>query len=191
MTEKEFERYLDEVFETVVSYEARFESGSFEIGLLVSQNACRLFDRFGYVPHMIVDDPFNSESYLFGHRIAFVDSGSIPIVGGGELLIHPVVICNEIGVFPMQSELGDYIYFNGRLIQITGVDLINGSRSFRIEDIDVELSDRPNIAYDEWSEQIFYKVRDLESRKQKNDNLDKCVDTSAIQDYLSSIAIIQ
>lgn len=189
MSEKEFERYLEEVFEDVLSYDTRFSRENFEIGLLVSRAACMLFKKFGYIPRTITEDPFSRSSYLFGHRIAFVNSDTIPISGGGELLIRPVVVCNTIGVFPMEAEVGDYILFNGRLIQVAWIEYVNGNRSFGIDDIDVELSDNRYMTTDDKSNLLRSTMRGIKKRNAKKDAWADEVDTSAIDDYLSSLTV--
>lgn len=189
MSEKEFERYLNEVFEETLSYDARFINQDFEIGILLSKAAFSLFRKHGYIPYAITEDPFNSSAYLFGHRIAFANSDTIPIAGGGELLIRPFVVCNSIGVFPMESEVGDYVLFNGRLVQVTHIGYTNGNRTFQIEDIEVEISDGYYMSSVEKDETLSERMRYFRKKKENRDAWADNVDTSAIEDYLSSLTV--
>lgn len=189
MSEKEFERYLNEVFEETLSYDARFSKQDFEIGILVSKAACYLFSQHGYIPHAITEDSFNGSSYLFGHRIAFVNSNTIPIAGGGEFLIRPFVVCNSLGVFPMESEVGDYVFFNGNLVQVVSAGTLNGNRSFKIEDVEVELHDYLYRFPFDKADALRSTKNKLKKRKAKEDSWSDNVDTSAIDEYLSAITI--
>lgn len=193
LSKKEFERYLDKVFDEVLMYDARFSAVSrqeFEIGILLSKAACSLFRRYGYIPHTITEDPFNCSSYLFGHRIAFLNSDIIPNEWGDELLVKPFIVCNSIGVFPTESEVGDYVLFNGRLVQVIHIGYTNGRRTFQIEDIEVEISDRYYMSSDEKAEALSERMKYLRKRKENQDAWADNVDTSAISEYLSTLTVI-
>lgn len=89
----------------------------------------------------------------------------------------------------MESEVGDYVLFNGRLVQVTHIGYTNGSRTFRIEDIEVEISDRYYMSSDEKAETLSERMKYLRKRKENQDAWADNVDTSAIEEYLSSLTI--
>lgn len=186
MGERYFEKYLEKVFEEVLSYEARFSREYFEICLLVSWSVRQLLEKYSYGQYTIMEDQLGKFSYLFGHRVVFVDDDFIPVFGGGQSLIHPVIVCNAIGVFPMEAEIGDYIFFNGRLVQVVRIDYINGNRSIHIEDIDIDLGDKLlGLSYST----AGHANRHYKPGKAKQDDWMNRVDTSAIDDYLSSLTV--
>ena len=189
LTKEEFERYLLEVYDEVGDYDAKFSREYYEICFLVSRAACGLFAKYNNVPLHITDDPFGCNSYLYGHRIAFVNSNYIPSYDGEFYLIKPVIVCNRINHFPIESSPGDYVFCNGFLKQVRHIDYMDGSRCIGITDFDVELS-KNYIMSDTDKEQTFCSTfRDIKNRNQKRDEWVKNVDNSMINDYLASLTI--
>lgn len=190
LTKEEFEQYLLEVYAEVGYYDAKFSRECYEICFLVSRAACGLFAKYNNVPFHITDDPFDCNSYLYGHRIAFVNSNYIPSYDGVAYLIKPVIVCSLINHFPMESSPGDYVFYNGFLKQVRYIDYMDGSRCIGITDLDVELSENYRISSTDKERTFCGAFRDIKSRNQKRDEWVKNVDTTLIDDYLSSITII-
>lgn len=189
MNKNDFGQYLHEQIERAISYDAKFSRENFEICFLVSKSAYGLLREHSYGYLTITEDPFECASYLFGHRVAFVNGDYIPRYDDEIELIQPVIVCKKCGVFPLEAEVGDYIYFNSRLIQVKDVGYISGSRSFGIEDICVGISDDcPSREIDRYH---TYRgvLREIEERNQIRDAWVDKADPSAINEYLSSLPI--
>ena len=190
LNNNEFENYLNEVYEEALSYESRFSREYYEIGFLVSRTACGLLARYsGEHLCLVGTDSFNGNSYLFGHRIAFVNSNYIPSFTEETFLIKPFVVCNHVNHFPMEAETGDYIFYNGWLKQATYIDMIDGSRAIGITDINVSLSDNYIMSDVDRAQTYNGILREINDRNQRRDKWVESVDTTAIKEYLSSITI--
>lgn len=139
--------------------------------------------------HRIVEDPFESHSYLFGHRVAFVNANYIPSYNGDTTLIQPVVVCKNINHFPLEAEVGDYVFYNGFLKQVKYIDYIGGDRAIGVADIDIELSD--NFHMNEIDRDQFYcgVFKEVKAKKKEKDAWMNKVDNKEISDYLASLTI--
>ena len=137
----------------------------------------------------ITEDPFACNSYLFGHRIAFVNANYVPSYNGEAFLIQPVIVCKNINHFPLEAEVGDYVFYNGFLKQVNHIDYISGDRVVGVTDIDVELSDNYQMSQID-REQVYCGVfRKIRAKKKKADAWINDVDNKEINDYLASLTI--
>lgn len=189
LNNQEFNEYLFDAYEKAVRYEERFSREYFEISFLVSRAACRMLYDMNEPFHRISEDPFNCNSYLFGHRIAFVNANYIPSYDGEAFLIIPVIVCKNINHFPLQAEIGDYVFYNGFLKQVKYIDYIEGDRAVGVTDIDVELSD--NFCMSETDRKNFFcnVFEEVKTKKRNNDAWINKVDNKEINDYLSMLTI--
>lgn len=172
-----------------MSYEARFSREYFEIAFLISRAACGILYDMNEPLHRISEDPFNCSSYLFGHRIGFVNANYIPSYNGENLLISPVIVCKNINHFPLEAEVGDYVFYNGYLKQVSYIDYIEGDRAIGVTDINIELSD--NFCMSEADRKNYFcnVFKEVKTRKKNNDAWISKVDNKEINDYLSMLTI--
>lgn len=187
LSEREFNQLLDDLYGELCLYDAKFSRDHFEIAVLMSNTAVQLFNRFNGALRYTQTDPFNSNTYLFAHKVVFVDADLIMSHDGSQELMRPVIGCKEIGVFPMEAAEGDYVFFNGKLKQIKYEHFIDGRRSLEIWDPNVDLYE--NSPRQSYEEQLFYTVRRLKKKKKQNDEWVDGVDSSAINEYLASLPI--
>ena len=189
LNSQDFDRYLIDTYEKATYYEARFSKEYFEIAFLISRTACGILYSMNEPFHRVIEDPFESHSYLFGHRVAFVNANYIPSYNGDTFLIQPVVVCKNINHFPLEAEVGDYVFYNGFLKQVKYIDYIGGDRAISIVDIDVELSD--NFHMSERDRDQFYcgVFKEIKAKKKKKDAWMNKVDNKEINDYLASLTI--
>lgn len=189
LNNQDFDRYLIDTYEKATYYEAKFSKEYFEIAFLVSRTACGMLYSMNEPFHRIVEDPFESHTYLFGHRVAFVNANYIPSYNGDTLLIQPVVVCKNINHFPLEAELGDYVFYNGFLKQVKYIDYVGGDRAIGVVDIDIELSD--NFHMSEIDRDQFYcgVFKEAKAKNKKKDAWTNKVDNKEINDYLASLTI--
>lgn len=121
--------------------------------------------------------------------MAFVNANYIPSYDGEALLISPVIVCKNINHFPLQAEVGDYVFYNGFLKQVKYIDYIEGDRAVGVTDIDVELSD--NFCMSETDRKNFFcnVFEEVKTKKRNNDAWINKVDNKEINDYLSMLTI--
>lgn len=189
LNNQDFDRYLIDTYEKATYYEARFPKEHFEIAFLVSRTACGMLYSMNEPFHRITEDPFECHSYLFGHRVAFVNANYIPSYDGETFLIQPVIVCKNINHFPLEAEVGDYVFYNGFLKQVKYIDYIGGDRAIGVADIDIELSD--NFHMSEIDRDQFYcgVFREVKAKNKKKDAWTNKVDNKEINDYLASLTI--
>lgn len=189
LNNQEFDRYLLDSYEKLVQYEARFSREYFEIAFLVSRTACGMLYNINESFLSITEDPFSSNSYIFGHRVAFVNANYIPSYDGDISLISPVIVCKNINHFPLEAEVGDYVFYNGFLKQVKYIDYMEGDRAVGVTDIDVELSD--NFCMSEIDRGQFYcdVFKEVNDKKKNRDAWISRVDNKEINDYLSMLTI--
>lgn len=189
MTSQEFDKYLLDKYEKAAYYEAKFSREHFEIDFLVSRTAYGMLYSMNEPFHRIVEDPFESHTYLFGHRVAFVNANYIPSYDGEICLIQPVIVCKNINHFPLEAEVGDYVFYNGFLKQVKYIDYIDGDRAIGVADIDIELSD--NFHMSEIDRAQFYcgVFKEAKAKKKMKDAWMNKVDNKEINDYLASLTI--
>lgn len=188
LNETDFNQLLEELYEELCLYDAKFSRDHFEIAVLMSRTAVQLFHRFNDALRYTQEDPYHSNTYLFAHKVVFVDDDFIISHDGSQELMRPVIGCKEIGYFPMEAVEGDYVFFNGKLKQVKYEHFIDGQRSLEVWDINVDLyGDIHHLSYEE---QLYYAVRTIRKKKRQDDAWMNEVDFSAINEYLSSLSII-
>ena len=189
LNNQDFDRYLIDTYEKATYYEAKFSKEYFEIAFLVSRTACGMLYSMDEPFHRVIEDPFESHSYLFGHRVAFVNANYIPSYNGDTFLIQPVVVCKNINYFPLEAEVGDYVFYNGFLKQVKYIDYIEGDRAIGVTDIDVELSD--NFHMSERDRDQFYcgVFKEIKTKKKNKNTWINNVDNKEINDYLATLTI--
>ena len=188
MTEDDFYLLLDNVYSELCTYDAKFSRDHFEIAVLMSRTAVQLFTRFNGLYTYVRDDPYNSASYLFGHKIMFVDDDFVMSHDGSRQLIRPVIVCNKIGYFPMEAAEEDYVFFNGMLKQVKYEHFIDGQRSLEVWNVDVNLYENASDLYP-LEMRLYPAVRAIKKKKARDDAWINNVDSSAISEYLSSLPI--
>ena len=187
LNEREFNQLLDDLYNELCLYDAKFSRDHFEIATLMSRTAVQLFNRFNGVLRYIQNDPYHSSTYLFAHKVIFVDADFIESHDGSRELLRPVIVCKEIGIFPMEATEGDYVVFNGKLKQVKYEHFIDGRRSLEVWDLNVDLYE--DVHRQSYEERLFYSVRSLKKRNKRDDAWVNGVDFSAINEYLSSLPI--
>ena len=189
LNNQDFDRYLIDTYEKAMYYEARFSREYFEIAFLVSRTACGMLYSTNEPFFRITEDPFACNSYLFGHRVAFVNANYVPSYNGETFLIQPVIVCKNINHFPLEAEVGDYVFYNGYLKQVKYIDYLSGDRAIGVADIDVELSDNYYMSSTD-REQIYCGIlKELKLKKKRTDAWINKVDNKEINDYLASLTI--
>ena len=189
LNSQDFDRYLIDTYEKATYYEARFFREYFEIAFLVSRTACGMLYSMNEPFQRIYQDPFECHTYLFGHRVAFVDANYIPSYNGETFLIQPVIVCKNINHFPLEAEVGDYVFYNGYLKQVKYIDYVSGDRAIGVADIDVELSDNYYMSQTD-REQVYCGIlKELKLKKKRTDAWINKVDNKEINDYLASLTI--
>ena len=189
LTSQEFDRYLLDTYEKAAYYEAKFSREHFEIAFLVSRTACGMLFSLNEPFHRITEDPFECHSYLFGHRVAFVGANYIPSYNGEAFLIQPVIVCKNINHFPLEAEVGDYVFYNGFLKQVKHIDYISDDRIVSITGIDVELSDNYYMSSTDRERVYCGILKELKLKKKRTDAWINKVDNKEINDYLASLTI--
>lgn len=192
LSNTDFERFINDICYEILMYDERFLNDDFEICLLVSRVASAILREYnGFLSpiNYFSTDPFNNSVSLFGHRVAFVDADFIPSFDGTDVVVKPVITCKHDGLFPFGVEPGDYVYFGGNLKQVMSVDRIHGNSNIRIADIDVPLDDYYIPDKRRSRDEYIDAVKKIKVRNLEKEAWVETVDTSSINDYLSSLTI--
>ena len=188
-----FEKYLESIWQEISSCHDLFDPDRFEIGLIMSPVACSMFQKYIGVVFSKCEDPINQAHHLFGCRIAFVDTKYIPSETEHRDIIKPLIVCRDIGYFPMNARYGDYVFYNGSLKQVVGFDDTDDGRSVCVRTLGVELYDTPqmHILKDKHiNGSIFPDVlAEWTILSGCDDGWAENADTSVLTDYINSLEV--
>lgn len=191
MTEDKFQNILDDLWERINKYEAKF-GNKYDIRFLVSK-AAQQYRTPTVLSSYVQRDPFDCYTYLLGRRVIFIDQDYIhSAVSDCPGLIKPVICCRDLHSFPMEAEPGDYVLYARNMKQVIEVTYEDCDKAVHIKDIPGNLSDDPIIYMDGSDKPDSLVDQWLEFKRhneQRRDSWMSNVDSAEINDYLSSLTI--
>ena len=119
----DLDQYMDHFYDILKEYDERYPRDRFEIAVLASRRGLMLLQNWHGVYQY---DPINFCTYLFAHKIIYIDSEYIRSSNGQNSVIAPVIGCKNRDDFPLNARVGELVFYNGALREITAIDDLSG-----------------------------------------------------------------